>query len=291
MKKGRNSSYEAILFVIPALSLYLLFVIAPWISAISFSFFNWDGIGSAVWNGFNNYSEVFRDPEQFNSIKHSLVLIGFFSVVPVTLGLVLAHLISNLETTSLIGRMSRVVIFLPQVLPLIAVGIAWKLIYSSQGVLNQFLENVGLGASTRGWLGDFNFALPAIGFVGIWLGTGLCLLLFNSGIQKIDQHLYEAVQLDGGGRIRAFTSVTVPSLRPEIRFASTITMIAALSGFDLVYVMTNGGPGGATLVPGLEVFRLAFSYNRFGQACALAVVLSLITFLFILLINRVLKDN
>jgi raffinose/stachyose/melibiose transport system permease protein len=291
MKKGRNSSSEAILFVIPALSLYLLFVIAPWISAISFSFFNWDGIGAAVWNGFNNYSEVFRDPEQINSIKHSLVLIGFFSVVPVTLGLILAHLISNLETTSLVGRISRVIIFLPQVLPLIAVGIAWKLMYSSQGVLNQFLENVGLGARTRGWLGDFYFALPAIGFVGIWLGTGLCLLLFNSGIQKIDQHLYEAVQLDGGGRIRAFISVTVPSLRPEIRFASTITMIAALSGFDLVYVMTNGGPGGATLVPGLEVFRLAFSYNRFGQACALAVVLSLITFLFILLINRVLKDN
>jgi raffinose/stachyose/melibiose transport system permease protein len=290
MKKGRDSGFEAILFVIPALSFYLLFVITPWISAISFSFFNWDGIGSAVWNGFKNYSEVFHDPEQINSIKHSVVLIGFFSVVPVTVGLILAHLISNLRATSLIGRISRVIIFLPQVLPLIAVGIAWKLMYASQGVINQFLRYVGLEESTRGWLGDFKFDLPAIGFVGIWLGSGLCLLLFNSGIQKIDQHLFEAVQIDGGGRIRAFISVTLPSLRPEIRFASTITMIAALSGFDLVYVMTSGGPGGATLVPGLEVFRLAFAYHRFGQACALAVVLSLITFLFILLVNRLLKD-
>jgi len=289
-KGGRESIKSATTFIAPAFILYTIFVIAPWLAAIFFSFFNWDGIGEAVWNSYRNYIQVIKDPEQLQSIKNSILLIVFFSFIPVFFGLISATSISNLSAKSKIAKISRVVIFLPQVLPLVAVGISWKLIFSPNGIINQLLSLVGLGRLEKGWLGDFNFAIYAIGIVGIWLGIGLCSLLFSTGIQKIDKHLYESIQIDGGGRIREFTSVTLPSLRPEIRFAITITTISALSGFDLVYVMTNGGPGGKTLVPGLEVFRLAFTYQQFGQACSLAVTLSTITFAFILSVNKLLKD-
>ena len=289
-KGGASNFKSAITFIAPAFIFYFIFVVLPWISAIFFSFFSWDGIGSAVWNSYRNYLNVFKDPEQLRSIKNSISLIFFFSLIPVFLGLVSASVISDMKSKSQIARLSRLIIFIPQVLPLIAVGIAWKLIFSPNGLINQSLNLIGLTKFQHGWLGDFNFAIKAIGIVGVWLGTGLCSLLFSAGIQKIDSHLYESIQIDGGGKIIEFFNVTLPSLRPEIRFAITITMISALSGFDLVYVMTNGGPGGRTLVPGLEVFRLAFTYQQFGQACALAVILSLITFSFILLVAKLLKD-
>jgi raffinose/stachyose/melibiose transport system permease protein len=117
------------------------------------------------------------------------------------------------------------------------------------------------------------------------------MILFLSGISRTDPSLYEAVRLDGGGQIREFFTVTMPGLRGEIGIASTITVISALASFDVVYVMTNGGPGSATMVPGVEIYKLAFSYNQVGQASALAVVLSILVYLVVLAINYLTRSR
>lgn len=271
------------LYLAPALLFYVVFVIVPWLNSVWYSFFDWDGIGASTWVGLQNYLTVFTDPEQASSLSHAFGLIVFFSVLPICCGLVIAALVAGDAK----GRWgwARALIFLPQVLPLVAVGVAWKSIYSDGGLVNSTLRALGLGAWARPWLGDFDWAFPAVGLVGAWVGTGLCVVLFSSAIQRIDQSLYEAARLDGAGPVREFLSITVPQLRGEIGVAATVTVIAALASFDIIYVMTAGGPGTSTMVPGVEIYRLAFSYNKVGLASALSIALSVIVYGVVIIIN------
>jgi raffinose/stachyose/melibiose transport system permease protein len=186
---------------------------------------------------------------------------------------------------------ARTVIFLPQVIPLVAAGIAWSWLLSSTGVINQLLTLIGLGGVTRAWLGDFSTALPAVGVIGAWVLLGLCTLLLLAGMSKIDPALYEAARLDGAGSLREFISITLPSLRQEIAVCVTVTVIAALASFDIVYISTQGGPGNSTMVPGLEIYYLAFSERQVGVASALAVVLMVLVIAVALPIQRLTRDK
>ncbi len=125
----------------------------------------------------------------------------------------------------------------------------------------------------RAWLGDFQTALPAVGVIGAWVQLGLCLILLLAGMSKIDPNLYEAARIDGAGPVREFVSITLPGLRQELAVAVTVTVIAALASFDIIYISTQGGPGNSTLVPGLQVFYLAFFSREIGTASALALTL------------------
>ena len=145
--------------------------------------------------------------------------------------------------------------------------------FATNGVVNQALQLVGLGGITRGWLGDFDFALPAVGLIGAWVLLGLCTMLLVTGIARIDPSLYEAAQIDGASAWAEFRWITLPGLRQEIGVCVTVTVIAALASFDIVYIATGGGPGIQTTVPGLDIYRLAFAHRQVGLASALAVVL------------------
>ncbi|MEV7640976.1 sugar ABC transporter permease [Streptomyces rubiginosohelvolus] len=278
-----------LLYVAPAFVFYAAFVIAPWLHSIWLSFWNWNGVGVATWAGFANYTAVFQEPALRSALVHAFVFILFYTVIPVGLGLVLAALVASTPWKAM--PVIRTVIFLPQILPLVAVGVVWKWIYSEGGPLNELLTAVGLGDVARAWLGDFTWALPSVGLIGTWVSTGLCFLLLLSGIGKIDPALYEATALDGAGRLRQFWHVTVPGLRSELGVAATITVIAALASFDIVYVMTGGGPGYATMVPGVQVYELVFTAGRVGTACALATVLSLLTCTAMYALNRISRER
>jgi raffinose/stachyose/melibiose transport system permease protein len=259
-------------FVAPALTVYATFVLRPLYLTVEYSLYRWDGIGPSTWVGLDNYGKVFTDPDLYRAILNAVELIAFFSAVPVLLGLAIAATIRRIAATRL-ALVARTVIFLPQVIPLVAAGIAWSWLLSSTGVVNQLLSAVGLHRLTRAWLGDFGTALPAVGVIGAWVLLGLCTLLLLAGMSKIDPSLYEAARIDGAGAWREFRSITVPSLRQEIGVCVTVTVIAALASFDVVYISTQGGPGNATMVPGLEIYYLAFSQREVGLASALAVVL------------------
>ncbi len=277
----RGGRVRGWLFVAPALTAYAVFVLWPLIQTFKYSLYAWDGIGPARWVGLDNFKSVFTDQELISVLKHAFELILFFSAIPVVLGLVVATVMQRIASRR-VSAAARAVLFLPQVVPLVAAGIAWSWVLSSTGVVNQMLSAVGLGSVTRAWLGDFGTALPAVGVIGAWVLLGLCTVLLLAGMAKIDPTLYEAAQLDGAGPLREFFSITLPGLRQEIGVCITVTVIAALSAFDIVYIATKGGPGNQTLVPGLEIYLLAFFNREVGLASALAVVLMLLVLVCIL---------
>ncbi len=276
--------------VAPAAVVYAVGVLTPLGATIQYSFYKWDGITQAEWAGFDNYARLFTDEELFGSILNAFQLILYFSLVPVTLGLIAAALIRKFGTSRL-ALVSRTVLFLPQVIPLVAAGIMWTWLMATDGAVNQFFRIIGLGGITRAWLGDFDTALPAVGVIGAWVSLGLCMLLLLAGMTKIDPALYEAVRLDGAGPFREFTAVTFPAVRQELGVAITITVISALRSFDIIYISTQGGPGNSTLVPGLEIYYLAFFQREIGQASALAVALTVLVLAIVLPLNRLARGK
>jgi raffinose/stachyose/melibiose transport system permease protein len=279
--RARDARLHGWLFVAPALAAYGLFVLWPLVQSFKYSLYQWDGVAAARWVGLDNYKTVFSDQQLVSVLEHAFELIIFFSGIPVVLGLALATVIRRIATRRISGA-AQAVLFLPQVVPLVAAGIAWNWVLSSTGVVNQALRGIGLGGITRAWLGDFGTALPAVGVIGAWVLLGLCTVLLLAGMSKIDPTLYEAAELDGAGPVREFVSITLPSLRHEIGVCVTVTVIAALSAFDIVYIATRGGPGYQTMVPGLEIYQLAFFNREVGLASALAVVLMLLVLVCIL---------
>jgi raffinose/stachyose/melibiose transport system permease protein len=267
----------AYLYLAPAFFFYLLFAFGPLAYTTWLSFFDWDGLTVGTWVGLDNYDEILSDPDIRASFVHSFVLILFYAILPCVLGLLLASVIAHGRVRGV--TFFRAVLFLPQTIATVVVAIVWVWIYAPDGPLNEALRAVSLGSLARGWLGDFNWALPALGLVGTWVMFGLCLVLFLAGIQKIPQSLYEAARVDGAGRVREFFAVTLPGLRGELAVALTLTTIMALRTFDLIYVSTQGGPGTSTTVPSVLVYQNAFSNGRVGLAASVAVVLTLLIFI------------
>ena len=277
----KRSNVTGSLISLPAILIYSTFVIYPLTSAVRYSFTQWDGIGEKEFVGFSNYVQIFQSPELLASIRNSLSLIVFFSVFPIFFGLLLANFIVRIRTQK-IRSITQVVLFFPQILPLAASGIAWSWMYANNGLVNQFLRAVGLESWTQSWLAGFSTALPAVGIIGAWVLTGFCSVLLSTGISKIDPSLYEAARIDGANWWSEFRNVTIPGLRQEISVLITVTTIAALSSFDIIYVTTLGGPGSSTLVPGISIYRLAFTQSAVGLASAFGVVLMAIVILIIL---------
>ncbi len=277
------------LFTLPALVMYAVFVLLPLALSIQYSFFRWDGIGEMTWVGLKNYATVLEVPDLLATIVNAFKLVVFFSFIPVSLGLVVASVIHRVATGRL-GAISRTVLFLPQVIPLVAAGIIWGWLLALPGLINQVLRAIGLGTITRAWLGDFDWALPSVGFIGIWVLLGFCTVLLWTGMSKLDPALYESARIDGASWYKEFASVTVPLLRQEIGVCLTVTTIAALAAFDIVYVTTAGGPGNSTAVPGIQIYILAFTQQRIGLASALAVMLMLLVLAVILPIQRLTRE-
>ncbi len=278
------------LFALPALVFYGVFVLVPLLLTVVYSFVRWNGIGPITWVGLRNYQTILEVPDLLGTIINAFWLVLWFSAIPVTLGLIVASVIHRVATGRL-GAVARTVLFLPQVIPLVAAGIIWGWLLSLTGLVNEILTAVGLGAITRAWLGDFDTALPAVGVIGVWVLLGFCTVLLMTGMTKIDVSLYEAARIDGAGWLREFVAITVPLLRNEIGVCLTVTTIAALAAFDIVYVATGGGPGNATAVPGIQIYVLAFSQRQIGLASALAVMLMLLVIIVIIPIQRLDREK
>ena len=192
------------------------------------------------------------------------------------LGLFLVALLSRIRVRGIAGF--RAILFLPQVVALVAVGVVWRWILAPEGPLNEGLRAIGLGSLARPWLGDFTWALPSVGLVGTWVTFGLAMVLLVAGVQKIPTSLYDAARVDGAGPLREFFVVTLPGLRNEIVVVLVLTTTTALRSFDLVYVMTGGGPGTSTSVPSYRLYTAAFQTGEAGLGAAIGIVLALAIF-------------
>jgi raffinose/stachyose/melibiose transport system permease protein len=288
--KKRKVEWKAYLYILPAFVLFAVFLGIPAVQTAQYSLFKWNGIGPSTWVGLQNYAELFTDSVLRSSFLHAGVLIFFYAVIPLVLALFLTAIISrgaNLRGMSVF----RTLLFLPQVVASVVVATIWVAIYSPDGLINQLLRLVGLGSLTRAWLGDFDTALPAVGIIGSWLGIGLCLVLFLSGVANIQPELFEAARIDGAGPVGEFFSITLPALRGQIAVALTLTVVAALKTFDLVYITTRGGPGTSTTLPAFEAYNRAFNTGKVGSAAAVAIVLTALILGVTVLIQKIQPDE
>lgn len=272
------------LYILPAFLMFVPFVLAPFIHTVGLSFTDWDGLSDPAFVGLDNYRDALGDPVVRDAFRHALTLIAFFGVLPVMIGLGVAATSANTRVTG--DAALRTIIFLPQVMSTVVVGVTWNWIAAFDGPVNQALRWAGLDFLVTDWLGDFTWALPTVGIIGAWALTGLCVALFVAGIQQIPGTLYDAAAVDGAGRIREFFAVTLPGLKGPVAVALTLTVVAALRAFDIVFVTTRGGPGTETVVPGFLIYRRAFDNGEIGSAASIAVLLSVVVFAVTVLINR-----
>ena len=281
-------SRKNLVYVLPGLIVYALFVFLPILSAVVLSFTSWNGITRPILVGIANYAELFADGRFYVALRNNAVLIIFYCVLPLLIGICLAAIISVVRQRERLAL--RTLLFLPYIMPTAVLGIIWQWLYNPAfGPIDQGLKLLGLGRFALPWLGDFTFVLPAVGAVATWYFFGFCIVVFLTGMQRIDPSLFDAARVDGARAWQSFAYITMPSLLPEIRVVLLLTVIASIKSFDLIFTMTRGGPGTATLVPNIYMYELGFHLNRYGYAAAVAIIGAMLVFAVNYAIHRLVR--
>src|ERR687890_762346 len=253
----RQQMYNAILFISPALVIYLVFMIYPFLNTIYLSFTNWNGIApQKEWVGISNYVRIFGEGAALKAFANNIIWVIIGTISPVVLGLFEALLVWSGARGSLLFR---TLFFLPFVLPLVVVGIVWQWIYHPLfGVLNSVLDSVGLDSLSRGWLADPHAALYAVLIAAIWGATGFCFLILHAALQNVDMSTVEAAMIDGANWFQRARSIIIPQIAPQLTMVTTVTLIGGFSVFDIIVVMTGGGPGHASEVLATYAVKAGF---------------------------------
>lgn len=261
--------------MVPALLLYGAFLLWPILQTVWLGLTDWNGLtATPTWVGLENYRRLVGDDRFAAALGNNLLwVVG--SWLAQGLGLLLAALLS---AQWIQGRtLFRTLLFVPATLSLVVVGIVWDQIYNpNTGMLNTALNSAGLDSLARGWVSDESTAMPAVIATANWTYYGFAMVIFLAGLQAIDRQLYEAAVLDGAGAWRQFRHITIPGLRNQITLLLVISFINTLRTFDLVYVMTNGGPGHETEVVAYYIYSLAFVTRQVGYGAAVATTLTVL---------------
>ncbi|MGV2918681.1 carbohydrate ABC transporter permease [Streptomyces alfalfae] len=273
----RSTGYAV--FLTPGLLLSLLFLVVPLVMTFYYSLTQWQGIGDPTFIGLDNYTRLFQDADFWASFRNIAFVIIGIAVVPTLLGLFLAALlfdyIGKKHGDGLVS-IFRSGLYLPQVIPVAVTGLMWGWILAPEGAVNSILDTVGLSSLSQNWLGDPDLALWAVLGVLVWMQLGYPLVLFMSGLQRIDPELYEAAALDGATWWQRFTRITVPILRPEVYVVLVTTTIAGLKVFAQIFVLTGGGPGNSTLVPAYFAYQNFFERADVGYGSAISSTITLL---------------
>lgn len=272
---SNSKSFMGLVFILPALIGTCIFIVIPVIFSFGLSFLDWDLINKAQFVGLRNYRELFTDPLFGKILLNTFVYAISTSIFAVIIPLVLACILNSKIRGS---EFFKTAYFLPFITPMIVIAIIWQWIFDPNiGVLNHIL-NLHIN-----WLYDANFAMPALIIVSVWKLIGYNMVIFLSGLSAINQSLFEASKIDGASTFNTFRYVTVPLLSPTIFFVVVITCISSFQVFDLIYMMTQGGPMDSTNVLVYAVYKNAFEYFKVGQASAIAYVLFAIIFVLTLI--------
>ncbi len=278
-------------FTLGAIILYAAFVVLPGFMGIAYSFTDWNSYTSEVnFVGLDNFRTILSTGENYLSyIQNTL----FFTVWTITLKTIIALFLAVLLNYGVrrLSHLYRVVIYLPVVLPTIAVGLVFRSILNPRsGILNEFLRSVGLGALAQSWLVNPDIAMLSIVGVDTWKGVGYIMVILLAGLQTIPQEYYEAAEIDGASSTARFRHITLPLLVPAITVVTVLNLLYGLRVFDIVYVLTGGGPGYATDVVFTAVFD-EFSKGRYGLGTALSTVLFVVmTVVGFFIVRRLTRD-
>jgi raffinose/stachyose/melibiose transport system permease protein len=269
---SQRLNWTVSLMLVPAVAFFVAFALGPLIAAVYIGFLNWDGISPPSWAGLGNFTRAFSDPVTLHSI--------FLTVQVMVLSWIIQTPISLLLGVFLAGRQRYraflgVFYFLPLLFSAVAIGLIWSSsILSSNGALNTLLGSIGVSSLARNWLGNPSLALYAIVVVIAWQFIPFHTLLYQAGARQIPQVLYEAALIDGAGKVQQFFYVTLPQLRYTIVTSTILILTGSLTYFDVIFVMTGGGPGYATRILPLQMYITAFQNTQIGYGSAIAVILA-----------------
>lgn len=265
------------LFLGPALLVFGFAILFPVAETFAYSFTEWNGYGPMTFVGLDNYVRAIEDTLFRDSFVHVILYVLATLVLEVLVGLCLAGLVSAMQRGSL---WFRVAIFTPVMLPMVVVAVLWKFVYNADfGLLNAALQTIGLENLQRVWLGDTSTALLAICVVSGWVYAGFYMTIFYAAFNQVPSEIVEAARLDGGGEWQIFRRVKVPMIRNAVTVAVLLCVTGGFQGFDLFYVMTNGGPYNATEIPTTYLVKSVFSFGNVGYGSAMAVLLTAIVIL------------
>src|SRR4051794_3331016 len=264
----------AYLFLAPFFLGLLFFILGPVLAAFAISFTSWDLLSSPRWIGLGNYREMLADRLFGMALKNTI----YFTVVTVPVTLLLALGLASLMNRKLRGiSLLRAIYFFPITASIVAVSLLWAWMYTPDfGIINYLLSLFGLPKVN--WLVDPKMAMPSVIIMSVWRGLGFNIVIFLAGLQSIPRDLYEAGELDGAGGWSQFRDITVPLLTPTIFFATIMALIASFQVFEQTYIMTQGGPGNATMTLVYQIFLNGFTYLRMGYASAMSFILFAILF-------------
>ncbi len=267
-KLVNTQNIAAWIFILPALLGTLIFILIPVICSFGLSFAQWDLLTPAEFVGLANYEELFQDGLFWKILTNTVIFALSTSVLGVIIPLILAAILNTKIKGS---EFYKSAYFLPFITPMVVVGIVWAWIFDPNiGLLNQVLH------IHINWLYDSKFAMPALIIVSVWKLVGYNMIIFLSALTSISQSLFEAAKIDGANSYQVFKNVTVPMLSPTIFFVVIVTAISSFQVFDLIYLMTQGGPFDSTNVLVYAIYKNAFEYFNVGKASAIAYVLFLI---------------
>ena len=268
-----NRALTPWLFLAPGLLVFGAAVLLPMVFTIGYSFTEWNGFGDMTWIGLDNYARALADPQFRASFVHVLIYIAATIFLEVAVGLGLAGLVSMRP-----GRLwFRVAIFTPVMLPMVVVAVLWSFVYNPDfGLINGALGALGLEQFQRIWLGDPSVALLAISVVSGWVYAGFYMMIFYAAFRQVPGEVIEAARLDGAGEWQLFQRVKVPMVRHVTAIAILLCVTGGFQGFDLFFVLTNGGPYGSTEIPTTLLVKTVFRNGEVGYGSAMAVLLTAI---------------
>jgi raffinose/stachyose/melibiose transport system permease protein len=272
----RRKRLEIALFTGPALIVYVVFVLLPIGFAVYYSLFKWNGIEPLTnYIGLNNYQRAFTDPVFLRVMQHNL----FFAVGSIAIQLPIALAIAVLLNRRIRGRAGfRTLVFIPYVMSEVITGVLWLLILQPDSLVDRVMESMGLGGLVKLWLADQNFVLWTLLFILTWKYIGFAIILFLAGLQNVPEELHEAAAIDGASWWQAQRRITIPLLGPTIRIWVFLSMIGSLQLFDVVWIVTGGGPANSSATMATYMINVGFYRSQFGYGNAVAVILFAISF-------------
>jgi len=270
--------------MLPALIFFVVFALVPMCIAVYYSGLNWDGISEPVWVGMKNWIAVFKDGEAWQSTLLTIELMGLCWITQCPLSLLLGVFMSGKQKHRAVFG---VFYFIPLLFSSAAIGVTWSYILNPNfGLVNTILKAIGIGNGNENWLGNPHLALFIVSLIIAWQFIPFNSLLFQGGAKQIPESLYEAAKIDGAGPFRIFFSITLPQLKYTIVTASILILTGTLTYFDLIYVLTGGGPGSATQVLAMDMYKQAFINTNIGMGSVMAIILAVFGLVLSLLILK-----
>jgi len=266
--------------VLPALFMFLLFGVIPLIGVFALSFTQWDGLGAIHMAGISNWRSVLKDPGLLHSLWVTFEIIGLSWLVQTPISLLLGTFLAGHQRYR---GLLAVLFFIPLLLSSTAIAITFKALLDPNFGLGPGLH---LGFLTQDWLGKGNLAIAVVIFIISWQFIPFHTLIYQGGVRQIPTTMYEAAQIDGAGRIRQFFSITIPQLKYTIITSTTLIVVGSLVFFDLIFVLTAGGPGDSTRVLALDMYKRGFMSNQMGPASVIATILVVLGLILALILRR-----